>query len=289
MSDPQDTIIVRLADTPSEIEASQRLRYTVFYDEFGAIPNEEMAREKRDIDEYDPIADHLVVLDTSLPAGDAQLIGTYRLLRRDVAEAHGRFYTADEYDIEPLLSSGAVLLELGRSCVLPDYRTRPVLQKLWEGIAHYVADHEIGLMFGCASLHGTDIDALSDQLSYLHHYHLAKPSLRPRAVDSRYVDMNIKAKDDLDAKRVFASLPPLIKGYLRLGAMIGDGAVVDKQFNTTDVCIVMPTHQVTDKYVNHYRRKTQKHIPTDSEFAKKSIAAAAENASTDTVAANNPA
>lgn len=272
MSDPNDTIIVRLCEDKSEIEASQRLRYTVFYEEFGAIPDETMAREKRDIDAYDEITDHLIVLDTSLPK-DRQLVGTYRLLRREVAEAHGRFYTADEYDIDPLLQSGAVLLELGRSCVLPAYRTRPILQKLWEGIAHYVADHEIGLMFGCASLHGTDIEALQDQLSYLYHYHLAKPQLCPRAIETRYIDMNIKPKEAIDAKRAFASLPPLIKGYLRLGAVIGDGAVVDHQFNTTDVCIVMPTHQVTDKYVNHYRRKTRKHIPTDSEFAKKSLAA----------------
>lgn len=273
MNDQQDTIIVRLTEDQSEIEASQRLRYAVFYEEFGAVPNEAMAREKRDMDEYDAITDHLIVLDTSLPAGTEQIVGTYRLLRREVAEKHGHFYTSDEYDISSLLDSGAVLLELGRSCVLAPYRTRPVLQKLWEGIAHYVADHEISLMFGCASLHGTDVGALEDQLSYLYHYHLAKPDLCPRAVAGRYVDMNLKPKDAIDAKRAFASLPPLIKGYLRLGAMIGDGAVVDPQFNTTDVCIVMPTHQVTDKYVNHYRRKTQKHIPTDSEFARKSLAA----------------
>ncbi len=271
MNDQQDTIIVRLTEDTSEIEASQRLRYKVFYEEFGAVPTAEMAREKRDMDAYDAFTDHLIVLDTSRT--DEQIVGTYRLLRREIAETHGHFYTSDEYDIGALLQSGATLLELGRSCVLAPYRTRPVLQKLWEGIAHYVADHDISLMFGCASLHGTDIGDLQDQLSYLYHFHLAKPDLCPRAVEGRYVDMNIKPKESLDAKRVFASLPPLIKGYLRLGAMIGDGAVIDTQFNTTDVCIVMPTHQVTAKYVNHYSRKTQKHIPTDSDFAKKSIAA----------------
>src|SRR5690606_39250006 len=136
-----------------------------------------------------------------------------------------------------LLTSGAELLELGRSCVLPPYRTRPVLQKMWEGIAHYVADYNIGLMFGCASIPGTDIDAVSQQLAYMHHYHLAAPELCPRTLDSLYVDMNLHAKEDIDAKRVFASLPPLIKGYLRLGAHIGDGAYVDKQWNSIDVCI----------------------------------------------------
>lgn len=256
-----DKIQVRLTESAEEIEAAQALRYQVFYEEYGAKPNEKMLREKRDIDTFDDITDHLIVLDNDLPKGSSQIIGTYRLLRRAVAEQHGQFYTSDEYNIQPLLDNEPDLLELGRSCVLPDYRTRPILQKLWEGIAHYVADHNIGLMFGCASLHGTDIDQLSEQLAYLHHYHRADNKLCPRAIESRYVDMNLHAKEDLDVKKVFISLPPLIKGYIRLGASIGDGAVVDHQFNTTDVCIVMPTAQVTDKYVKHYERKTQKVIP----------------------------
>lgn len=256
-----DKIQVRLATSAEEIRAAQALRYQVFYEEYGAKPNEEMLREKRDIDDFDDITDHLIVIDNDLPKGAEQIIGTYRLLRRAVAEKHGQFYTSDEYNIQPLLDNEPDLLELGRSCVLPDYRTRPILQKLWEGIAHYVADHNIGLMFGCASLHGTNIEALSEQLAYLHHFHRADDKLCPRAIDERYVDMNLHAKDDLDVKKVFISLPPLIKGYIRLGASIGDGAVVDEQFNTTDVCIVMPTAQVTDKYIKHYERKTQKTIP----------------------------
>ena len=254
-------IKVRLTESESEIHASQALRYKVFYEEFGAKPNEEMAREKRDIDEYDAVTDHLVVLDEDKPEGAEQIIGTYRLLRRAEAEKHGRFYTSDEYDIQSLLDNEPDLLELGRSCVLEEYRTRPVLQKLWEGIAHYVADHNIGLMFGCASLHGTDINELSEQLSYLYHYHKAPDELCPRALDERFVDMNIHSKDDLDAKAAFMSLPPLIKGYLRLGAYIGDGAVIDEQFNTTDVCIILPAAKVAEKYVRHYERKTQKSIP----------------------------
>lgn len=253
-----DKIEVRLADSDEEIKASQRLRYTVFYEEFGAKPTEEMRKEKRDMDEYDAISDHLIVLDQDLPAGTDQIVGTYRLLRREIAEQHGQFYTSSEYNIQPLLDNEPNLLELGRSCVLPDYRSRPILQKLWQGIAHYVADHNIGLMFGCASLHGTDIDTLSEQLAYLYHYHLASDKMRPKAVEDRYVDMNLHEKEDLDAKAVFNSFPPLIKGYLRLGAGIGDGAVIDHQFNTTDVCIVMPTAQVTEKYLNHYKRVTKK-------------------------------
>lgn len=263
-----DKIQVRLTQSQDEIKAAQAVRYKVFYDEYGAKPTAEMLCEKRDMDSFDDITDHLIVLDNDLPEGPEQIIGTYRLLRQEIAEKYGQFYTSDEYDIRPLLNSKKDLLELGRSCVLPAYRTRPVLQKLWRGIAHYVADHNIGLMFGCASLHGTDINKLSEQLAYLHHYHRAPDNLCPRAIDSRYVDMNLHAKDDLDIKAVFASMPPLIKGYLRLGASIGDGAVIDYQFNTTDVCIVMPTAQVTEKYVKHYERVTQKIIPVGEKKAQ---------------------
>lgn len=257
-----DKIEVRLTKNDAEIEAAQRLRYTVFYEEYGAKPDKEMERQKRDMDAYDAITDHLVVIDKRCSKGLDSIVGTYRLLRQSVAEEHGEFYTSHEYDIQPLIDSGTALLELGRSCVLPDYRTRPVLQKMWQEIAHYVADHDIGMMFGCASLHGTNIDELSEQLAYLYHYHLADPSVCPRALDERFVDMNLHAKKDLDAKKAFMSLPPLIKGYIRLGASIGNGAVVDEQFNTTDICIVMPTAQITKKYLNHYERVTQKIMPT---------------------------
>jgi len=265
--DPEK-IEMRLAKNSAEIEAAQRLRYEVFYNEFGAQPDEAMKLAGRDMDDFDAIADHLVVVDHGLDKVAAQnnspdnIVGTYRLLRQSVANEHDGFYTSDEYDIEPLINSGTTLLELGRSCVLPAYRARPVLQKMWQGIAHYVADHDIGMMFGCASLHGTDIDALSEQLSYLYHFHLADKNVCPRALSTRYVDMNIIPKDDLNVKKAFMSLPPLMKGYIRLGASIGDGAVVDEQFNTTDICIVMPTANVTDKYLKHYERVTDKKMPT---------------------------
>lgn len=263
-----DKITVRLAENDAEIEASQALRYQVFYEEYGAKPTPQMQEAQRDMDEFDAITDHLVVLDEDLPAGQ-QIIGTYRLLRQSVAEKHGGFYTSSEFNIQPLLDNNKDLLELGRSCVLPAYRSRPVLQKLWQGIAHYVADHNIGLMFGCASLHGTDVSALSQQLAYLYHYHKTPDEMCPRALESHYQNMNLHAKEGLDVKAVFISLPPLVKGYIRLGASIGDGAVVDHQFNTTDVCIVMPTAQVTDKYVKHYERVTQKIIPTGKGDAEK--------------------
>jgi L-ornithine Nalpha-acyltransferase len=262
-----DKISVRLTRGADEVAAAQRLRYTVFYEEYKAVADAKTAAAKMDVDEYDAVTDHLVVVDETLPPGPSQIVGTYRLLRQEVAEKFGKFYTSGEYDITPLIKSGTILLELGRSCVLPPYRTRPVLQKLWQGIAHYVAEHKIGLMFGCASLHGTDIEALKPQLSYLYHYHLAAPELRARALPERYVAMDSIAKADLNVKEVFMSLPPLMKGYMRLGATVGDGAVIDHEFNTTDVCIVMPTHLVTAKYFKHYQRITNNKIVLDDDFA----------------------
>ncbi|PZQ44624.1 MAG: hemolysin-like protein [Micavibrio aeruginosavorus] len=262
----EDKVSVRIATTAAEIEASQRLRYAVFYEEQNAVADEKMSVLKMDFDEYDAVMDHLIVLDDSLPK-DERIVGTYRMMRREVADKFGKFYTDSEFDISPLLNSGAELLELGRSCVLAPYRTRPVLQKLWEGIAHYVAEYNIGLMFGCASIPGTDPQAVAEQLSYLYHYHLAAPELRPRALESRYIEMNLIPKENIDAKRVFASLPPLVKGYLRLGASIGEGAIIDYQWGSIDVCIVMPTHLVTDKYLKHYQRKTNGGIRIDNSFA----------------------
>jgi putative hemolysin len=255
-----DAISVRLASSSKEVEEAQRLRYEVFYEEYGAKPDAEMLKTRMDVDAYDEYADHLIVVDDSGPK--EKIVGTYRMLRRAGAEKVGQFYSASEYDLAPVLKSAESLLELGRSCVLADFRRRPVLQLLWQGIADYITEHDIELMFGCASLHSTDIKSISKPLSYLHHYHLAPEKLRPRAIKGRYINMNIIPQEDIDARRVFAELPPLIKGYLRAGASIGDGAVIDEQFNTTDVCVVVQTHLLTDRYRKHYERKIQKSLPS---------------------------
>ena len=258
-----DAISVRLAENDQEVEAAQRLRYKIFYEEYNAMASKEMAAQRRDFDEYDEYADHLIVINHSGPKD--QIVGTYRLLLRDAASRIGQFYSASEYDMSPLLDSGSSLLELGRSCVLPEYRMRPVLQLLWQGIADYISEHDIELMFGCASLHSTDIKSISKPLSYLHHYHLAPEKLRPRALKGRYINMNIIPQEDIDARRVFSELPPLLKGYLRAGSCVGDGAVIDEQFNTTDVFIVIQTHLIADRYRQHYERKIQKKFPGTAE------------------------
>jgi putative hemolysin len=247
---------VRLAETPADIDAAQALRYRIFYEKMGARPLPEMARRRRDFDRFDAICDHLLVLDHSLGA-QSPVVGTYRLIRREAAAQLGTFYSAGEYDVTALVACPGKILELGRSCVDAVYRSRPAMQLLWSGIAAYVFHYDIALMFGCASLPGTDPDALAVPLSYLHHHHLAPPALRARALPERYIEMCRLPAGAIDPARALAALPPLIKGYLRLGGFVGAGAVIDEQFNTTDVCIVVKTDLVTEKYSRHYVRQSK--------------------------------
>jgi putative hemolysin len=246
---------VRVACSAAEIDAVQALRYRVFYQEMGAKADVAAAASLRDRDAFDAVADHLLVVDHAIGDGPEGVVGTYRLIQREAAARLGRFYSADEYDITPIMNFPGRILELGRSCVDTAYRSRVAMQLLWRGIAAYVFHYQIDLMFGCASLHGTDLDALAADLTYLYHNHLAPPAVRPRALPDRYVEMRRMAHSQIDPKRVQAQLPPLIKGYLRLGGFVGEGAVIDRQFNTTDVAVVVKTDLVTDKYYRHYERQ----------------------------------
>lgn len=243
---------VRIATSEAEIDAAQALRYRIFFEEMGATPDPLARGDRRDRDAYDRVADHLLVLDHAIGPGPEGIVGTYRLIQANAAAEVGQFYAASEYDIGPILSFPGRVLELGRSCVDQRYRGRAVMQLLWRGIAAYVLRNRIDLMFGCASLGGTDPDALAAELTCLSAYHLAPPALRPRALPERYVDMRRLDPASIDPKRVQARLPPLIKGYLRLGGFVGDGAVIDHQFNTTDVAVVVKTDLVTAKYFRHY-------------------------------------
>ncbi|MBI2256004.1 MAG: GNAT family N-acetyltransferase [Proteobacteria bacterium] len=244
----------RLAETEAEIMAAQELRYRVFYGEMGAIPSAEMTKLGRDFDSFDPYCDHLIVVDRTRGSGVKGIVATYRLLRREAARRAGRFYSIAEYDISPLVNQPGEILELGRSCVDPAYRNKMAMQLLWKGITDYILFHKVEVMFGCASFSGIDVQAHRMALSYLHHRHLAPPQFRPKAVADRYVDMNMMPLAEIDERRALASLPPLIKGYLRLSGYVGDGAVIDHEFGSVDVSIVVVTAKVTDKYMKHYTR-----------------------------------
>ena len=249
---------VRLAVTEGEIATAQALRYQIFYNEMGAQPTPAMARLRRDIDDYDAICDHLLVVDHGLANGlgaRSRVVGTYRLLRQDVAAAHRGFYSAGEYDLSPLIAhsaNNAQLLELGRSCVAPAWRNNTTISLLWRGIASYLQAHNIGYMFGCASLHGADPVLHTAELSYLYHHHLAPPELRACALPGNHVAMDRLPAALIDTRAAARALPPLLKGYLRVGAMVGDGGFVDRQFNTVDVFVIMPVDRITSRYAARF-------------------------------------
>jgi L-ornithine Nalpha-acyltransferase len=245
----------RLAEDAADLDAAQALRYRVFYEEMGATPSPAIARARRDFDRFDDICDHLLVVDH---AAEDKVIGTYRLLRRSIARRHGGFYSAAEFDLARLDAHPGELLELGRSCVDAAARNRPTIELLWRAIAAYVFAHRVPLMFGCASLPGADPQALAAPLSYLHTYYLAPPALRVSAVPARFIDMRRLAPGEFDAARTLAGLPPLLKAYLRLGGFVGDGAVIDREFNTTDVCVLVHTDLISEKYYRHYGRSARK-------------------------------
>lgn len=258
---------VRLAANAAEVRRAQKLRWHVFYEEMKAIADGPSRLARRDIDAFDAICDHLVVIDhavTERPALGAPrpaIVGTYRLLRQEVADRNGGFYTASEFDISGLLARhrGKRFLELGRSCVLPAYRNKRTVELLWHGIWTYVLAHRIDVMFGCASLEGTDPRALSLELSFLHHHARPPAEWAARALPSRHVEMGRLSPESVDMKKALHALPPLVKGYLRLGAYIGDGAVVDRQFNTTDVLVILPVSAISPRYIGHFGATADRH------------------------------
>jgi L-ornithine Nalpha-acyltransferase len=255
---------VRLAQEKHDVRRAQKLRYRVFYQNGTAIADAATMLARRDKDAFDKICDHLLVIDHAAKpsiSGKQPVVGTYRLLRQDVAENHGGFYTEDEFDIGGLIDRHADLrfLELGRSCVLPRYRNKRTVELLWHGIWTYVRQHRLDVMIGCASFEGTDPQRLALPLSFLHHYARAPEAWRAAAHSSRRVEMNRMAREAINPKAALRELPPLIKGYLRLGAFIGDGAVIDYRFGTTDVLIVMPVSAINARYIEHFGADATRH------------------------------
>lgn len=233
---------LRLAATPCDIRAAQRLRYRVFVEELGADGDMVDHASRLEADHFDAHVDHLLLLDRARPEG-GQVVGVYRLLRADQATAAGQFYSEDEYDLSALRASGRTLLELGRSCVDARYRGGNALFHLWQGLADYVRDHGIEVLFGVASFHGTEPATLAQPLSLLHHRHSAPPELSARSL--RHQPMDLLPPGALDRRAAMMQVPPLIKAYLRLGGRVGDGAFVDHAFNTTDVCLIMDTARLS--------------------------------------------
>lgn len=248
---------VRLARTAHDLQGAQRLRYRVFIEELGAPGGPLVDREQRlERDALDPHFDHLVLVDRRCdPETLDHVIGVYRLLPGDRAQALGRFYCDSEYDLTPLRTLGRKLVELGRSCVERGHRRGPAMMLLWKGLADYVLSRDIEILFGVASFHGADAAQHAQALSYLHHFHLAPAPLRVRALPGHFHPMDQIPADAIDPRAALATVPPLIRAYLRLGGFVGEGAYIDPEFNTTDVCLIMDTSAMSDRYLDYYARK----------------------------------
>ena len=247
---------LRLARDARDLRAAQRLRYGVFVSELGGDGPLVDHDQRLEIDEFDRYFDHLLLIDGRRdPDALEDVVGVYRLMSSEKQAECGRFYSESEYDLTPLKSSGRRLLELGRSCVHADYRGGTAMYHLWNGLAEYVLERKIEVLFGVASFHGTDVAALAQPLSFLHHNHLAPPALRVTARQESRQDMDLVSRTLLDRRAAMAGTPTLIKAYLRLGGFVGDGAWIDRAFNTTDVCLIMDTVKMSEKHRAFYSRK----------------------------------
>lgn len=258
---------VRLATKLKDVKRAQKLRYKVFYEEMSAVPSPTALMTRRDADVYDGVCDHVLVVDHAVMEQKPfrkpkpKVVATYRLLRHEMSDLVGGFYSTCEYDVAPLIDRhpGLKFLELGRSCVLKPYRNKRTIELLWHGVWTYIRAHGIDAMFGCASLEGTDPSRLALPLSFLAQHAKAPPEWQVRALPECYVEMDRLAPEAVNPKAALHALPPLLKGYLRVGAMVGEGAAVDYQFGTTDVFVILPTARISERYIGYFGADAERH------------------------------
>lgn len=249
------TLQTRLARNSQEIEAAQRVRFEIFSQGMQARLSTKAGQTGLDCDRFDAFCDHLIVLDTAINGGsEDQIVATYRLLRQDIASKNGGFYSSAEFDIASLEDRHQTknFMELGRSCVLPAYRNKRTAELLWQGNWSYAISQGIDVMFGCASFPGTVIEKHALALSFLHHHARASGEWSVAALSQHFRSMDLMPLEAVGIKQALMAMPPLIKGYLRLGAKFGDGAVVDPDFGTTDVLVVLPVNHISARYLAHY-------------------------------------
>ena len=258
MTHPDPKFKAKLAASPGEFRAALRLRHNVFVKELGGKGSLVDHKNQLERDTYDPYCDHLLLYDKARNAQNGgTVVGVYRILTSERAAEVGCFYSEEEYDLDALKSSGRKLMELGRSCLHPEYRGGSAMLHLWQALSQYITEHDIEILFGVASFHGTQVDSLKEPLSLLYHNHLAPRELRVFARHPHNQQMDLVDPDAINKKRAILAMPALIKAYLRLGGFVGDGAFVDRAFNTTDVCLIVDTKKL---------RKRQKQIYGQRDF-----------------------
>ena len=227
---------VRLAANADEIAAAQALRYRVFYQENQAVPTAEMQAAEREIDQWDDIAYHIIVLDNKQTEQPA-VVGTLRLTSNHRLKSGQTFYTEAAFELEKIKQHYHKVLELSRYCIHPGGRSGTILMLIWKFAMQFIIEHGYDVMFGCASFQGTDVEQHKDILSYLYQHNLAPDSLMPTPVIDNHVTIPGLEIDNAEWDNAKHSVPTLLRGYLKLGAKISDTAIIDHHFNTTFVCI----------------------------------------------------
>ena len=246
--------VIKIAEKKSELKKAQALRYSVFYKEKKAIPSISKKILKLDYDKVDKFADHLIVIDNNRKGSKNKIVGTYRLVRGDIAAHCGGFYTSSEFDLSKILNSYKhnQILELGRSCVHQGYRNGTIMNLLWKAIAKYVKLYDIKILLGCASFHGTDVLKYSNELSYLRKNFSLPDDLSVNSLKPKIYPTYTASNSNINDLRTFVKLPPLIKGYIRIGGKVSHDCFVDYKFNTIDLCVIVKTDNIDEKYKKKY-------------------------------------
>ena len=240
---------IKIAESNFEIKKAQSLRYKIFFKEKKIKKKSFKFLLQRDYDFYDKISDHLIIIDNNREIGD-NVIGTYRLLKGNCAKLYRGFYTEQEFDISNLKKnfSSKDILELGRSCVHPQYRSGIILKLLWQGISNYIKMYKIKILMGCASFHGTNPSKFKDEFSLLYESYRLPEDYDVKSLQSNEISFN----KNINHSTILNKLPPLIKGYLRAGGMVSENFYIDKEFETIDYCVIMLTEKIVSRYQNKF-------------------------------------
>lgn len=238
---------VKITRQQSEVEEAQRLRFEVFNLEMKK-GLESSYRAGLDMDEFDQYCDHLIVRDLRT----RRIVGTYRLLLGSEVRGRCGFYAEEEFDLENVKKLGGELLELGRSCAHKDYRDKALVNFMWQAIADYVRAHQVRYLFGCASLYTVEPRAVSEYYSFLKSRYYAPVEFRvqpkPRHAFSELAE-EARTRND---QTLFLRLPSLIKGYLRIGALLCGPPALDPEFGTTDLFLILDITKMDSEYLQRF-------------------------------------
>ncbi|MGH7827451.1 MAG: GNAT family N-acetyltransferase [Candidatus Binatia bacterium] len=239
---------IKITTEPSEIREAQRLRFQVF--------NLEMNKGLRssyktglDVDEFDPCCQHLIVRDLD----SKEVVGTYRLLLGSQARKNIGFYSEREFDLAKIKKLDGELLELGRTCARKDFRERALIPLMWEAIAQHIKDRNVRFLFGCGSLYTTDVKEVSEMFAMLKRKYYASEAYRVSPVPQcKFDGLEDDARVD-DEQSLFVKLPSLIKGYLRIGALVCGPPALDGEFGTADLFLLLDFSTMSSDYLRRLR------------------------------------